>query len=331
MPFQPDTFEPDAGVHGSAKRLNPKPILRHLRASSTVDRLEQTAWQRAYVSRNALPRYVQGVVLLGFEIIVGVAGEEILVSKTKPGVAIVVILVFLGAPTATWLATYLAQLARVPFQQRDEARKQVRVERQRFDEAEASYRESFERKHEETEGIRGQLGHAETLVRQLTEKNTELRTELGRLRPIAEFPDLIINVDNPVVFGTEQSKRYPNERETLIGFKVRVTNRELERKTNLTFKAWTWGPPERPSIRTLHRSAIKGESILPDPVKLGPQDTVEGELLFTWHHSVDVLYGTEATEEEVIEVVMDELRLNATDYISTVSVDLPLEGTWRRT
>jgi hypothetical protein len=146
------------------------------------------------------------------------------------------------------------------------------------------------------------------------------------------FPDVVVKTGEPLVVGTGESELFAPERETLIGLNVRVTNRERDRRAILAFSAHVTVPEPRPTIRKLRRYDKKHESFLPDPVKLDPQDSEAGEVLFLWDHSLDFVFGSllgTDEEEKVIEFVKENLRVNATDHLSSISVDLDVPGTWR--
>jgi hypothetical protein len=159
----------------------------------------------------------------------------------------------------------------------------------------------------------------------------ELQTAEEARSPSA-FPDVSIKASAPLLVETEESKTFPGQRETLIAVRVTVTNREVQRRALLSFSAHVTVPEPRPMIRKLSRTHEDhpDPAFIPDPLKLDPQDQVAGEVFFLWSHDMDFLFGRDATEEKVIEFVMENLRVNATDHISTVSINLELPGTWYR-
>jgi hypothetical protein len=146
------------------------------------------------------------------------------------------------------------------------------------------------------------------------------------------FPDVHIKTGSPLLIETSESKTFPGHRESLIVVTVTVTNREVQRRAILAFSAHVTRPKPHHSVQKLSRTYEDHPhpTFISDPLKLDPQDHREGEVAFLWSHDMDFLFGRDKSEEEVLEFVMENLRLNATDHLSTISIDLELPGTWYR-
>jgi hypothetical protein len=143
--------------------------------------LVETAWQSAWRELDRIQRQRYSRLLNWVSVVVAVgltAGPLVSANKGTPLIVFLSIVAAVGGPFAVTVGMFLVQLARAPYQQRNEARDQLRagleeardrllVERERFDEAATQYRESFDRKYAETEGLRGQLGRAEARIRAL--------------------------------------------------------------------------------------------------------------------------------------------------------------------
>lgn len=62
-------------------------------------------------------------------------------------------------------------------------------------------------------------------------EDAELRAGAGR----ASFPDLVVTAEDALWLDPEESRDFPGEYESLVCVRVRVTNREPDRKANLRF------------------------------------------------------------------------------------------------
>jgi hypothetical protein len=263
-------------------------------------------------------------------VVVAVVVEEILVSANKASVEVGVLTVVavIGVPFAVLTLVFAGQTTLAPLRQRRDWRAQVYDERDRLDEQAQNWRDAFDRKYKETEDLRGQLGDALLANEGLAAENEQLQAELDRLLPLSKFPDLVIKTDTPLHIGTKDGTF---GRESLIAVKILVVNRERERKAILRFPAHVQTHKPVASIRKLGRTIETAHpDFLPDPLKLSPQDTAEGEVLLTWDHTMDFVVGRDLSEEQVIEWVIEHLSVNALDELSGVSVNLNVGGRWER-
>jgi len=154
---------------------------------------------------------------------------------------------------------------------------------------------------------------------------------LARAEREEGFPDVHLKTGSPLLIETTESKMFPGHRETLIVVTVTATNREIQRRAILAFSAHVTFPKPRLSVQKLSRTYEDDPHphFIPDPLKLDAQDHRKGEVAFLWSHDMDFLLGRDKSEEEVLDFVMENLRLNATDHISSVSIDLDLPGTYQ--
>lgn len=156
-----------------------------------------------------------------------------------------------------------------------------------------------------------------------------LDTELGLIRSGSdlEFPQMeIVAKDDlgldPESHGTAESLR------SLVFVRIRVTNRERDRHANLHFEAFV--EVSKPFERTqkLSRPIDVADKLgLPDPVKVEPQDTVSGDVFFSWPHDLDFVFGPDIGPREVAQQI-GPLSLSVTDYLSGETIKLAVPGRW---
>jgi hypothetical protein len=156
-------------------------------------------------------------------------------------------------------------------------------------------------------------------------EDAELRAGAGR----ASFPDLVVTAEDALWLDPEESRDFPGEYESLVCVRVRVTNREPDRKANLRFTLHAG--VKRPFEHKMElRRAIRVEDKLglEEPVKVSPQDTTSRDLYFMWSHSLDFVFGEDPKPIEVIREIRQDLLLTASDNLSEQTVSLAVPGRW---
>lgn len=158
---------------------------------------EKTAWQYGVARTADLADNTRGIYGPLLSVGLAIAGVIALPVPLYARVILaagIALLVYWLIPTliAGGFALY------APYAQRDQARTVVKqlwekldtdlaAERDRFDEAQRNYRESFDQQFDRTESIRGQLGDAETRIRELSSELHVARLGAAQGRVITDF------------------------------------------------------------------------------------------------------------------------------------------------
>ncbi len=128
----------------------------------------------------------------------------------------------------------------------------------------------------------------------------EARALVAKLQETSGFPDVEIRAGEPLEVETVDSGLYAGHRETIIAISIRATNRERERRAILEFTAYLQTEDPRPGVWTLSTLKDTREGLIPNPMKLEPQDFREGELLVSWGHDMDFMLFRDLRHAEVI-------------------------------
>jgi hypothetical protein len=154
------------------------------------------------------------------------------------------------------------------------------------------------------------------------------KAEIAELQKPSEFPNVEFRAGHPIILGPQDSATsIGGKGETLIVMRMRVMNREPNRKAIIEFKAGVQTELRGVvSTRRVFRGGL--EPILPELLKLDPEDVDQGDLCFCWDHDMDFLIGRDLPHDAILQVVADGFHLAAYDHLSTVSVPVELPKGW---
>lgn len=152
-------------------------------------------------------------------------------------------------------------------------------------------------------------------------------------RTLRVFPRGEIAVTSFIFFQRPQVEKDQGDPGSILFFKVRVTNRETTQAMNLVLDVAYITSLSKAGVTTGLRSRLlpsrdaKTLEALPSPLKVGPTDTVEGELTVgsysNWPPGIE--YGE---DHKFSAGKGGQFVLNVHDYISGETVEFTIPGKW---